>query len=315
MTVHGVLGPIARADLGQTLIHEHVTTADWSMRQAFGTRFYDPEVILERAVAQFSRARDRGVRTVVDGTPVNMGRDIGLLRAVAERTGVNFIASSGFYYQDEVYLTWRSADEIRALLDAECADGIGGSGVRPGIMKAACADAGITDILGKVFQAVGAVAAEHDLPVFCHHHPAVGNGDAILDVFEGAGVRPERIILGHSGDSGDLDYLVRMLERGCHLGMDRFGFCDVGRNLQERVSTIVALCERGYAHRLLLSHDLAVYFGVFGDWEAFLAQPEPAVDFTFIHDTVVPALEGAGLAPETVRSMLVDNTAAVLTGE
>lgn len=315
MAIHGVLGPIARSDLGQTLIHEHVTTADWSMRQAFGTRFFDPAVIADRAAEQFSRARDRGVRTVVDGTPVNMGRDVGLLRTIAERTGVNFVASSGFYYQDEVYLTWRSVDEIHALLAGECADGIRDTGVRPGIMKVACADDGLTEVLGKVFQAVGAVAAEYDLPVFCHHHPAVGNGDAIMDIFDGAGVRPERVILGHSGDTGDLDYLERMLDRGCYLGMDRFGHCAVSRSLEDRVATIAALCERGHADKLLLSHDLAVYFGVFGAWEAFLAQPQPDVEFTFIHDTVVPALERAGLTPETVRSMLVENTAAALAGQ
>lgn len=140
------------------------------------------------------------------------------------------------------------------------------------------------------------------------------NGDAILDIFDHCGVAPDRVVLGHSGDSGDLDYLERMLQRGCYLGMDRFGHCAVSRSLDDRVATIVALCERGHADRLLLSHDLAVYFGVFGDWDAFLTRPAPEVDFTFVHQTVVPALENAGLAPDTLRSMLVDNTAAVLTG-
>lgn len=314
MSVHGVLGPIARSDLGQTLIHEHITTADWSMRHAFGGRFFDRAVVVERAVEQFTRAKACGVRTVVDGTPVNMGRDVELIREVAQRTGVNFVVSSGFYYQDEVYLAWRTEAEIGALLSAEWSEGIAGTGVRPGMMKVACADDGITEILGKVFRAAGSVAAEHDVPIFCHHHPDVRNGDAIMDIFDDCGVAPDRVVLGHSGDSGDLAYLEAMLQRGCYLGMDRFGHCAVSRSLDDRVATIVALCERGYADRLVLSHDLAAYFGVFGDWDGFLAQPEPEVDFTFVHRHVVPALENAGLAREAVHSMLVDNTAAVLAG-
>ena len=50
-----------------------------------------------------------------------------------------------------------------------------------------------------------------------------------------------------------------MLERGCWLGMDRFGFCDRDLGLEPRVDTIAALCRAGWGHRLLLSHDLAAY--------------------------------------------------------
>ena len=311
MTVHTVLGPIPAADLGQTLVHEHVEMADWSMRSAFGTRFYDHDVVLERSVEHFTRAKECGVRTVVDGTPLNMGRDVSLVREVAERTGLNFVVSSGFYYLEHVYLTWRGEDEIHDLLSQECREGIAETGIRPGIMKAACADEGITPILEKVFRGIGRVAAEEKLPIFAHHHASVGNGAHILDVFEDVGVATSQVILGHSGDTSDLDYLEGMLKRGCYLGMDRFGYCDVSLSLADRVETIVELCARGYADQLVLSHDLAVYLGVFGTWEDYLAY-DPLVhgaDFTFIHTTVLPALEAAGLEPATVLAMLERNPA------
>lgn len=313
MPIHGVLGPIEQSELGQTLIHEHIATADWSMRTAFGEHYYEHDVVADRAVEHFSRAQACGVRTVVDGTPVNMGRDVALIKEVAERTGLNFVLSSGFYYQDEVYLNWRTQDEVYALLSRECAEGISGTGVRPGIMKAACADAGITPILDKVFRAIGRVAAEQRLPIFCHHHPHLGNGGEILDLFEQAGAAPSQVVLGHSGDSTDLDYLERMLDRGCYLGMDRFGYCDVGLSLEDRVATIVELTARGHGDRLLLSHDLATYFAVFGAWADFKADTSaPAVDFTFIHTQVLPALEAAGLEPAQARAMIERNPARFL---
>lgn len=283
---------------------------------AFGKHYYEHDVVADRAVEQFQRAKDRGVRTVVDGTPVNMGRDIKLIQEVAERTGLNFVASSGFYYQDEVYLQWRSEDEIYSLVSRECTDGIEDTGVRPGILKAACADSGVTPILGKVFRAIGSVASEQGLPIFCHHHPSVGNGDEILDIFEECGASTNQIVLGHSGDTDDLGYLERLLERGCYLGMDRFGHCDASLDFDSRITTIVELCRRGYADRLLLSHDLATYFAVFGSWESFKNDHSyPAVDFSFIHTEVHPALERSGIDRSQILAMTGANVAEFLSGE
>ncbi|MDF1602881.1 TatD family hydrolase [Nocardioides sp. YIM 152315] len=313
MPVNTVLGPVAADALGQTLVHEHVSGADWSLRAAFGTRFYDHDVILERATKHLTRAREAGVRTIVDGTPINLGRDVALLREVAEHTGLTVVASTGFYYTEHPYLQWRAEAEVASWLDRECTDGIADTGIRPGIMKAACAGAGLTPQLHNVFRAIGAVAASHDLPIFVHHEVEAANGQAIVDLFDETGVAPGRLIVGHCGDSNDLDYLQALLDRGVYLGMDRFGYCSVGNSLENRVATIVALAQRGYAAQLLLAHDLAVYFGVFGSWEDFVERDplEDGVDFTFIHTRVIPALVAAGLDQTTARAMLTDNPRAL----
>ena len=144
MKIQGVLGGLDTQALGQTLMHEHVSCADWSMRMNFGARFFEYDKVLEMAVGQFNKAKALGVRTVVDGTPVNLGRDARLIRDVAERTGLNFIASSGFYYQEEPWLAFRDGEQIYDLLMGECADGIAGTGVKPGILKAGVGRAGLT---------------------------------------------------------------------------------------------------------------------------------------------------------------------------
>ena len=121
MMIQGVLGPIDTAELGQTLMHEHITCADWSMRMNFGARFFEFDQVAEIAAGQLGKAKALGVRTVVDGTPVNLGRDIRLIREVARRTGLNFIASTGFYYQEEPWLYFRDEEEIYDLLTAPTA--------------------------------------------------------------------------------------------------------------------------------------------------------------------------------------------------
>ena len=316
MKIQSVLGPVDTSDLGQVLMHEHLTCADWSMRMNFGSRFYEADKVTEMSCGMLGKAAQQGVATVVDGTPVNLGRDIHLIRDVARRTGLNIIASTGFYYQEEPWLGFRDEEQIYDLLMGDCTDGIQGTDSKPGILKAGVARAGVTPLLHKVLHATGRVAAETGLPIFCHHDPSVHSGGEILDLFESCGVPANRVILGHSGDTTELEYLTAMLERGCWLGMDRFGFCDRDLGLEPRVDTIARLCEMGWGNKLLLSHDLAAYLAFWDSWETtknsdYLHLEE---DFTFIHRRVLPALRERGLEPAVVDGLLTANPRTFFEG-
>jgi len=310
MKINTVTGPIETSELGPTLMHEHITCADWSMRMNFGSRYLDFDGLAEIAAAMFSKVkRECGVTTVVDGTPINLGRDVKLIREVARRSGVNFIVSSGFYYQEELGLIARPEDDIADFLLNECLNGIADTGILPGIMKCAVGDAGLTPMIRKILTAVARVAAQTGLPVFCHHTASGRNGGKILDIFEKQGVPLNKFILGHSGDTGDLAYLEQMLERGCYLGMDRFAICEMTLSLEKRAAVIASLYHKGYGHRMLLSHDNAAYGGFAGSWDDFRnSDPDKKpVDFTFIHNTALPALLAAGVTQAEFEKMIAEN--------
>jgi phosphotriesterase-related protein len=309
MKINSVMGPLDTADLGPTFMHEHVCCADWSLRMAFGDRFFEFDKVVEQAVAQYSKMkRETGITTIVDGTPINLGRDVNLIRAVAAATGLNFIVSSGFYWQPEPGLASRPEDEIVDLLLGECENGIGGTGIKPGIMKTAVEKPGLNPYLRKILHAVGRVAAQAHLPIFCHHNPGLRDGGDILDIFEDAGVKPNRVIMGHSGDSDDIAYLTGLLDRGAYIGEDRFGYCDLTLSLKRRVATIATLCERGHANRIFLAHDLAAYLAMGSD----MGEGRP--DFTFIHTQVLPALINAGVTQDQIDTMLSANPRAFFEG-
>src|SRR5207302_1518247 len=73
-----------------------------------------------------------------------------------------------------------------------------------------------------------------------------------------------KVVVGHSGDSGDLEYLTWLADTGAILGMDRFGL-DAFRTTPERVATIATLCGRGYTDRMVLSQDASCWIDWFGD--------------------------------------------------
>lgn len=310
MKINGVLGQIDTAELGETLMHEHVTCADWSMRMNFGDIFFDYERIKELAILRFREAKEAGINTVVDGTPINLGRDIKLIREVAEASGMNIIVSSGFYYQCEPGHASRRGSQIKDLLLRECTEGINGTGILPGIMKAAVEGPAFTDYNRKMLRAIGEVAAETNLPVFCHTDTKIKSGDEAFDIFADCGLPANRIILGHSGDCGDADYLESLLQKGVYLGMDRFDpICAADASFAQRTSVVAELCRRGWSSRLFLSHDTNTYLAFFDYWERHQEKIRQRSEgmLTRVHYDVIPELLRLGVTQEMIHDMVIEN--------
>lgn len=318
MVINGVLGPIYTEALGQTLMHEHVACVDWSLRMCFGEQFFNYEEIKQLAVLRLKEAYEAGIRTIVDGTPINLGRDIHLIHDVAKESGVNIIASTGFYSHMQPNLEFRAERQIKDLLVSECTEGINGTGIRPGILKAAVDRPGISDYNRKILRAVGSAAAETELPVFCHTCPSIRNGNEAFDILVQSGVPAHRIILGHSGDCNDADYLESLLEKGAWLGMDRFDLsCEVFSPFEQRIAVIVELCRRGWAGKMFLSHDSSTYLCYYNYWSKHKEQIRENSEgmFTRIHRLVIPELQRQGVSESDIHTMLVKNPRHFFSGE
>ena len=312
MRIPTAAGFVDSSQLGCTLIHEHaVTCCDWSMRMCLKNQFCNDGRLLEMAVTQLRKAKAAGIDTIVDGTPINLGRDIRLIRRASEESGVNIIVSSGFYHQRDPWLDWKPYEELLGYLDYECANGLEETPVLPGIMKCAVDAPGITDYIEKMLGVTADCAVTHRLPVFCHTIPELRHGNAMLDIMEAHGVPIRAVIAGHSGDVDDIPYLESLLRRGCYLGMDRFGTVTKtpGTTLENRCRTIARLFEDGFGDRLLISHDYAPYTGFLPDWKTASREEEleKPVNFTYFERFAVPVLTELGLSAEDLRKLRVDN--------
>jgi phosphotriesterase-related protein len=304
-TINGVLGPIDTADLGFTLMHEHILIANWSMRQAFAD-WVDTEQVIEHASRELSSAKELGVRTVVDLTPINIGRDIRVIREVAERAQLQVIAATGLYYTEEPWLEAWPADKLVEWLIRDLTDGIQGTDVKAGIVKCATNHAGVTPTNRKLLQVAARLHRQSGVPISTHTAVENRSGLAQQDVFEEEGVALERVVIGHCGDSEDLEYLEAILERGSFIGMDRFGL-DMILPTEKRIATIAELCRRGRADQMVLSHDACCHIDFFPATHAELAAGVPNWNFRHIPEDVVPALGKAGVSEAEIRAMTVDN--------
>jgi len=307
--VNGVLGPIEAEDLGFTLMHEHILIANWSMRQSFAD-WVDLEAHLDHATSEVRSANEHGVRTIVDLTPINLGRDIHVIREVAERAGAQIIAATGFYFHDEPWLAGWEADRLVEYLLRDIEVGIQGTDCKAGIIKAATAEAGVTPINRKTLQVAARLHKASGVPISTHTTPENRNGLDQQDVFEEEGVDLSRVVIGHCGDTADLDYLEEVLVRGSTIGMDRFGL-DMILPMKERVVTIAELCRRGWADRMVLSHDACCHIDFFPPGTPI----PPRWNYRHICEDVIPALREEGVRIDDIHKMTIGNPRRILTGD
>jgi phosphotriesterase-related protein len=298
-----VLGPIDTADLGFTLMHEHILIANWAMRMSFD-HWLDRDAHIERATREVLAAKERGVGTLVDLTPINLGRDIHVIREVAERAEMQVIAATGFYWTEEPFLQAWEVDRIVGWLLPDIERGIQGTDIRAGIIKCASDHLGVTPFNKKLLQVAARLHRASAVPISTHTSVAHRTGLAQQDVFEEEGVDLSRVVIGHCGDSQDLDYLESILRRGSTIGMDRFGV-DMILPTEKRVETIAELCRRGWASRMVLSHDACCHI----DWfpNDMIRAVAPRWNFRHIPDDVIPALRKAGVGEADLRAMTVEN--------
>lgn len=303
-TVNTVSGPVDTSQLGFTLMHEHIIVQSPGVKENFPV--FDRPAEVDRAAQKLKDAQSRGVNTLVDLTPGDW-RDVPFVKDVVAKAGMNVIVATGLYWEVPHFfqtLSTRTADFIADLFVRDITEGIMDTGVKAAIIKCAADETGITPDVERVLQAAAKAQRATGVPISTHTHAASKIGLKQQDVFESEGVDLSRTVIGHSGDSDDIDYLTTMMKRGSYIGMDRFGL-DQFLPQDKRVGTIAKLCEMGFADQMVLSHDASCHFA----W----APPEllPAVvpnwHFNYIPDTVIPELKAAGVTDDQIKTMTVDN--------
>ena len=123
----------------------------------------------------------------------------------------------------------------------------------------------------------------------------------------------DRVCIGHSADTTDVDYLESLLHTGVYLSMDRYPGADGRPNWQQRNETVKALIDRGWEHRLMLGHDYAPA-PISSASTRTEATDEPT-RYLFVTTTALPALRRAGVPQETIDLMMRDVPRRFLTGE
>jgi phosphotriesterase-related protein len=323
-TVETVKGPVEVDALGPTLMHEHVFVLSTEHAQNYGDGdWWDEEVRVADAVAKLSAAHAKGIRTIVDPTVWGLGRYIPRIQRIAAQVDLHIIVATGLYAYEELphQYAYRGPgllldipEPMVADFTRDITDGIGTTGVKAAFLKCCVEAQGLTPGVERIARAVARTHVETGAPITVHTSGPAQSGRLAVDLFTKEGVDLTKVVVGHAGDSNDLDYLMELADSGATLGMDRFGL-DIFNPTADRVRTIAALAERGYTDRMVLAHDASCFIDYFGAaHDAVRAAATPNWHFEHISDDVLPALRESGVSDEQIEQMLVDNPRRYFSG-
>jgi phosphotriesterase-related protein len=340
-TTHGVirtvLGEIPARKLGPTLIHEHLSMDSTPLLTFHGYDSIDSSPHFDLIAATECRwnpgsnprnyqlteidaiatdvllAKDEGIQSIVDVTPIDMGRSPGQLRAIAERTGVQIIMGTGYYLRaaHASHLPPGSEEELAfERIVTEHHEGV--LGVYPGIIGEIGTGNPLEESEVNVLRGAARAAHVTGLALSVHVHPWGYTGLDVLGTVSDLGLDPYRVVLGHMNTAIDRpDYLRKMLETGVTLGFDLFGFdhslLHVGRyppSDWEVAKMVAVLVDEGYVDQLVLSQDVGVRsrLTTYGGW-----------GYAHLTKHVVPMMVNLGIDQSAIDRMLTDNCARILT--
>lgn len=310
-TIQSATGPIDTDDLGFTLMHEHVRVGWPPMYQQYPEMF-DREHELERAVTRLAAAREAGVRTVVDLTPIDLGRDATLIAEASRRSGMQIIVATGIYYTEHPFhFLMREDREMEDLFVRDISESISTTGIRAGVIK--CATEPMMHAMNeRVLRNAARAARRTGVPICTHTYPANRTGLDQQRVFKEEGLDLARTVIGHSDDSDDIGYLEQIIQNGSYCGMDRIGI-QRPRTSEQRADMVAALVQKGYASRITLSHDSCCNF----HWapEGLIDERAPTWRLTHIALDVIPMLKERGVSDADIHQMTVLNPRRIFGGE
>jgi phosphotriesterase-related protein len=307
--VETVNGPIDVEELGFTLIHEHFRTTDEGVRFQF-PHLYDEQAEWDAAMADADAVKGHGVKTVVEPSALFLNRDAAFSKRIADESGLQVVLATGVYTYDHLpqALMNRSEDQLADVFVHEIEHGIQGTGIKPAFIKCAADEPGLTPNVEKVHRAAARASNRTGKPIMAHSRPASGTGPEQMRIFAEEGVHPGKVQVAHTGDTDDLDYIERLLDTGCWIGMDRYGL-DIFLPIEPRNATVLALLERGYADRMFLSQDFCSSI----DWfpievQQYLKENEvPKWSMTLLFEEVIPELKERGMTDDQLDQMMVEN--------
>lgn len=301
-----VTGPISAAQLGQTLIHEHILV-DFIGADKTGPHRWNRAAVVAKMLPKLQAVKALGMDTLVECTPSFLGKDPLVLRELSEKTGLRILTNTGYYGAvDNKYLPshafTETADQLAARWIAEYERGIDGTGIRPGFMKISVNPGTLSDVHRKLITAAARCHRQTGLTIYSHTGP---HGPAFeqLAVLKQEGVRPEAFVWVHAQNTvNTMVHYARAARQGAWVSLDGLDATSV----EQYATQLSLLKENGLLNRVLLSHDAGWY-----DPD----QPDAplARDYTVLFTRLMPLLNQRGFTKRDWEQLLRKNPAEALT--
>lgn len=293
-------GPVTANEIGLILPHEHIfvdlrgpSAPDYAQAKA--------EDVIQLMQPYLDAAWSAGVTSLVECTPPGVGRNITVLRRVAEITPMRILVPTGIYREAFTPLAMRNleVETLATLWIQELLEGIEGTPIRAGFIKLAMSDNGPTEIEIRNLKAA-ANTSRSTGAVIASHTTSVATMRTELEVLEKSGLDLHRFIWVHADAEPNPAFHLEAAQRGAYVEFDSIG---ARPDMDGQVDFVVALIKAGYKDHILLSHDAGWY-------EPGQPAGRPAGGvrgYTTLINDFLPRLDKRGIHEDIIRQITIDN--------
>jgi phosphotriesterase-related protein len=326
MMIQTVTGAIPLDRLGRTLMHEHIFVS-FDGTQYDSSVIFDRAALVREATRRLTELRVRhGVDTFIDPCPIELGRDVSLMKEVSEGSGMQIVCTTGFFFGDmglPPYWRYRTVEEIAELYVREILQGIANTGIRAGAIKAALGAPVISELEKKFLAAASLAQKATGVPIITHTQDGFG-GPEQQELFHPHGVPPHRCLIGHSCGNPDPAYHRRIVDGNSYVGFDRIGMLRMQSD-EVRADNLALLVRNGFRSQVMMSMDR--HCGWHGklnrqltldqqaELEELRSQGEYPAAFTHLFTKFVPMLRTRGVADEDMAHILEENPRRFFAGD
>lgn len=256
-----VAGRVPASSLGVVDAHDHLFLRTPALP---GDEFED----LERSTAEARAGRESGLDTIVDVTPIGLGRRPADLRAMSAATGLHIVGATGFHrdahYPEGHWVHDAPTEVLTERIVADLLDGMhprdwldpsaAPDAARAGVIKTGASYHRASEGERRRLEAAAHASRRCGVPILVHTE--IGTfGHDILDLLESHGVAPDRVILGHLDRNPDGELHAEIAARGAWLEYDTIGRTKY-RPDSEILDLIEAVAGAGHLDRLMLGLDM-----------------------------------------------------------
>jgi phosphotriesterase-related protein len=306
--IRTVTGWINPEQLNKTYGHEHLYTTATEKVVAENEKMALTDV--DKIAVDLHLFKELGGNCIVEVTTMDYGRDVSKLKELSEMTGVYIVASGGFNKgtYNRSYLENEEISSVAEMLIREIREGVGDTGISPGILKI-----GTSQDIIHPWELVGlkAVSLAHKatgIPLTTHTQGG-SMAKEQLDEFEAMGVDLSKVLIGHMDQLDDFDLHERCIKRGAYLGYDSLP--KKKYDTQKRaIDFICRLAQQDLHTHILISGDYARqdYFKGYGGTLG-LDYILTTFEKNFLDECSVRGLDGEKI----LLDLLVENPRRLLT--
>lgn len=287
---------------GYTLAHEHITI-DLSSIKGDDDCFLN---CYEETVKEFKELYKNGVRNIIDMTCMGMGRNIKYVENVQKETQINIILPTGFYKEPFLpnMVKEKTVEELADIFIKEITQGIENTNVKAGIISEIGTSKNIwTDLEKKVFEAAIIAQKQTGIPISTHTSLGTLIRDQV-DFFIANKVNPNKVVIGHTDISGDIEAIKYAISKGFYVDFDTIGKNNYYPD-EKRVKMLKVLQDENMLNKVMLSMDIT---------RKSHLKNLGGLGYNYIFEVFIPMMKDAGITLENIELMLKSNPQRLFHG-